>query len=190
MHETLSDDRERFFAFGRDGAKYLLDLLDFDRRAAETSAESQMQEPKPLFVDVPRKKIRVDQELCNQTLRLFRTRLRSNWASAIRRAPSDGLGVRIGARYPPRQSPRSPARAKGRRELERSSHVEMHFAPREPFPPQSWARCSISRWRDWRAVGGRWSWRRCSTDFSGIDVTEFRVLDFIIDRLSHRGAKS
>ena len=66
MHETLSNDRERFFAFGRDGAKYLLDLLDFDRRAAETSAESQMQEPKPLSVDVPRKKIRVDQELCNK----------------------------------------------------------------------------------------------------------------------------
>ena len=65
----------------------------------------------------------------------------------------------------------------------------MHFAPREPFPPQSWARCSISRWRDWRAVGGRWSRRRCSADFSGVDVTEFRILNFI-DRLSHRGAKS
>ena len=66
----------------------------------------------------------------------------------------------------------------------------MHFAPREPFPPQSWARCSISRWRDWLAVGDRWSRRRGSDDFSGVDVTEFRVLDFIIDRLSHRGAKS
>ena len=41
---------------------------------------------------------------------------------------------------------------------------------------------------DWRAVGDRWSRRRCSGDFSGVDVTEFRILNFI-DRLSHHGAE-
>ena len=75
------------------------------------------------------------------------------------------------------------------RERKHSSHDETHFAPREPFPLESWAQCSISRWRDWRAVGGRWSRRRFSADLSGIDVTEFRILNFI-DRLSQRAAES
>jgi hypothetical protein len=65
-----------------------LTLMDFDRRAAETSAESQMQEPKPLSVDLPRQQVGVDQNCVIKSLRLFRTRLRSNWASAIRRARS------------------------------------------------------------------------------------------------------
>src|ERR1700727_2691230 len=44
-----------------------------------------------------------------------------------------------------------------------------------------------------RQVAQRWKMpprrRGSSTDFSGIDVTEFRVLNFI-NHLSHRGAKS
>jgi hypothetical protein len=85
--------------------------------------------------------------------------------------------------------PSTSGRAKGPRELERSSHDEMHFAPREPFPRQSWARCSISRWRDWRTVGDRWSRRRSPFRGSGLDVMEFRVLDFV-DRMAHRAAES
>jgi hypothetical protein len=134
MHETLSDDRERFFAFGRDGAKYLLDLLDFDRRAAETSAESQMQEPKPLSVDVPRKKIRVDQELCNQTLRLFRTRLRSNCASAIRRARST-VSASAQASEILRAIASISGASKGSERTGMFRPCRTHFAPREPFPP-------------------------------------------------------
>ena len=85
--------------------------------------------------------------------------------------------------------PSTSGRVKDQRELKHSTHAETRFGPREPFPRQSWARCSISRWRDWLAVGGRWSRRRCSADFSSVDVTEFRVLNFI-DRLSYCGAKS
>lgn len=39
--------------------------MDFGR-AAQTSAESQLQEPKPLSVDVSRHEAGVVQELCNQ----------------------------------------------------------------------------------------------------------------------------
>ena len=72
------------------GRSIPLDLLDFDRRAAEIRAPtSQMQEPEAAVCGTcSRKKIRVDQELCNQTLRLFRTRVEVKLSSAIRRARS------------------------------------------------------------------------------------------------------
>jgi hypothetical protein len=72
------------------------------------------------------------------------------------------------------------------RERKHSSYDETHFAPREPFPL---AQCSISRWRDWRTVGDFWSRRSCAFGASGLDVMEFRVLDFV-DHMARRAAES
>jgi hypothetical protein len=49
--------------------------------------------------------------------------------------------------------PSTSGKVKDQRELKHSTRDKTHFGPREPFPLESWARCSISRWRDWRTVG-------------------------------------
>jgi hypothetical protein len=85
--------------------------------------------------------------------------------------------------------PSTSGRAKDPRELKHSTHEETHFGPREPFPLESWARCSISLWRDWRTVGDCWSRRRFPFGGCGLDVMEFRVLDFV-DHRAHRAAES
>jgi hypothetical protein len=76
-------------------------------------------------------------------------------------------------------SSRPPARVKDPRELKHSSHDETHFAPREPFPLQSWARCSPLHWRDWRAVASRWSRSSACCRSPCLDISEIRVLDLL-----------
>ena len=64
----------------------------------------------------------------------------------------------------------------------------MHFEPTALFRPNSSARCSFSRYCDWRSVGCQWSSRRFPTHFSGFDIAELRILN-LIDRFTHRGAE-
>ena len=62
------------------------------------------------------------------------------------------------------------------------------FCAARAFPPGTSARCSILHWRDWRAVGGRWSRGRASAHFAGFDVSELCILD-LVDRSTHAAAQ-
>ena len=137
---------------------------------------------------MPRHEVGVDQELCNQKSATVPHAVEVKLGLGDPPCPFRGLGVRVTAGDPVRQ----------RLDLRREQRVGENWnvqamskcvLRRASLSRRSLGPCSISRWRDWRAVGGRWSRRRCSADFSSVDVTEFRVLNFI-DRLSHRGAKS
>jgi hypothetical protein len=63
---------------------------------------------------------------------------------------------------------------------------ERLFAPHKPFPPQSWALCSISRRRDWRSADSRRSRSSANCHLPCLDIPEIRVLD-LLDRLPEDG---
>jgi hypothetical protein len=95
-----------------------------------------MQEPKRLSVVVPRQKVVVNQEPCNQksTIAPHAVEVKLGFSDSPCPVPRSRRPRRGRRSFAP--SPRPPRRAKGPRELKRSIHVEIHFAPREPFPPQ------------------------------------------------------